>query len=232
MPRRKSFLRQFFDGGGIWALPLLSCFILLAFLGLSESLSGRRLAEEGVEAQATVISLYETKRRSGRGTNHLYHVGVRFVAGQETVLAEKTVPKRFYGGMRTGMVIPILYWTGDPTLIEVQPGSFRDDARQHFFMAIVAAAIALAVGGFALHRTRYARWMIRNGVKRRVTVEAHVECPIPAQSKKWQLVWREPSGTRAESRFHYFPDLPAVGSTIVILTDPSGRRASIWLRDL
>lgn len=232
MKQRKSFFRQFLDHQGHWALFAVLIMVWMIVWAFSDSLSARRLTKDGAEAQATVMSLREKTTHIGRGTQHFYYVRVNFVAGDTAVLAEKSVPESFYRSMRTGMVIPILYWTGDPTLIEVQPGSFAKDAKKHLVFALIATAATLLVGGFAFHRTRYARWMIRNGVRRRAKVEAHVECPIPVQSKKWQLVWRDPSGTRAESRFHYFPDLPAVGSTVVILTDPSGRRASIWLRDL
>lgn len=232
MPQRKSFIRQFFDNGGIWAVLFLGACIFATVLGFRDSLSDRRLAKDGVEAQATVMSLYETISHTGRGTNHRYHVGVSFVAGQETVLAEQTVSQNFYGSMRTGMVIPIRYWTGDPTLIEVQPGSFAEHARQLYFMAIVAALLTLPFGVPAGLWALSTRWMVRNGVQHRVEVAAHVECPIPIQARKWQLVWRESSGVRTTSRFRYLADLPPVGAQIIILTDPSGQRPSIWKRDL
>ncbi|CAN1571851.1 hypothetical protein MCELHM10_03292 [Paracoccaceae bacterium] len=231
MPQRKSFQRRFFDNGGTWAILFLGAFILALFMSLNEGLSARHLAEEGVQAQATVISLYETTSRSVRSTRHLYNVGLTFVVDQETVHTKKTVPESFYNSMRTGMVIPIVYWTGDPTLIEVRPGSFSERARQSLFVAVVAAAFTLFFGGPAGHWALTARWMARNGVERRVEITKHVECEIPIQSKKWQLVWREPSGTLAMSRFHHYADLPAVGRTITVLSDPEGRRDSIWEGD-
>lgn len=232
MKQLKAFFRQLLDHQGHWALLSLLILVWMIVWAYSDSLSARRLSEEGAEAQATVISLYETTPRGYRGTHHFYHVGVSFVVADKTVLAEKTVPESFYKSMRIGKVIPILYWTGGPTLIEIQPGSFAADAKKHLVFALIATAATLLFGGPTLHRTLSERWMVRNGVKRRAVIVAHVECPIPIQSKKWQLVWREPSGTLAESRFRHLTDLPAVGRTIMILTDPSGHRASIWQRDL
>lgn len=233
MPERKSFFRQFLGSWGTATLYSLGFCILAIAMDYSDSLSAKRLAEEGAEAQATVTSLYVTTSHRRHSTNYHYHVGLSLWAGFRNVLTEKSVSEEFYNTLRTGKVIPIWYWTKDPTLLETRRGSFAEATEVEFFLALFAAALTLLFAGLGGHWAYCARWMVRNGVERQVIVTAHVDGLFSyGKNKRYQLAWREPSGTLAASRLHPPADLPDVGETITVLTDPAGRRASIWEGDL
>lgn len=233
MIRHKSFLRQFLGYWGGWALVSLAICGLFAVMDYTSSVSARHLAEEGVDAKATITSLRVTTSTRRLHTRYHFHVGLSFAASGKFIQIQETVSGSFYESLQVGQVIPIRYWSRDPTLLEVQPGGFAGQAKSGFYLALFSAALALFFAGLGFRWAYATRWMLQNGVERQVTVIALVDAPFSSgKHKRYELTWREPTGELAGSRYHPLSDLPDVGEEITILTDPSGRRASIWLRDL
>jgi hypothetical protein len=230
MQRHKSFARHFF---GLWgwlalgAFGLVAVFAVLAFFG---SRSAVRLDREGADAIARVTDM----RRLGDGDGGTdYAIRYSFTVGDETIEDRQLVSLLFYQGVNEGDTLPVRYWTGDPSLSEIEPGAASSMGRIGMIGATVSGLVALALGRRAWSRASYATWMGRNGFRRQVTVAAHRVTNVRINDvQQWQATWQEADGREGASRMADQHKLPAVGSQITILVDPDGRRESLWEGDV
>jgi hypothetical protein len=230
MQRQKSFTRHFFGLWGWLALGSLAIGAIFLALALIGSRNVDRLANEG----ADTIALVTDKRRStdsDGGTD--YTLRYRFTVAGETVEDRQDVSFLFYQSVDEGDEIPVRYWTGDPTLSEVEGGDAHAMAWIGKIGLAVTALSTLIFARLAWRRAAHATWMARHGVRRQVTVLALEETSVEINDvRQWKATWHEADGRNGATRMARHEALPPVGTKITILVDPEQRRDSIWEGDL
>lgn len=232
MTRRKSFLRQFFTYWGLWALVALAAAAFALNIAWIDATSAARLAKEGADAQATVIGLNMTSTRSNNRTQHHYEVTYQFTVDGAAQEGQKIVSEAFYRGLKTGDIIPVRYWTRDPGLTEIEPGFHARQALIGQIVATVAAVLTLIFATLGWRWAARARWMVRNGIQVEVTVTRLAGSWFNfGKNSYYRATWADPRG-EGRSRLHRGKHLPGVGTTITVLTDLAGLRASLWEGDL
>jgi hypothetical protein len=230
MQQRKSFARHFFGLWGWLALGAAALAVFLALVGQSGSRTADRLTHEGADAQATVTD----KRRSTDSDGDTRHfVRYVFVVGAESFEDRQDVSFALFQRLREGDRIPVRYWTGDPTVSEIERGAAEAVATFGKVGAIIAALVALVPGWIGWKRAANATWMGRHGVPRQVRVEAHVETNVAINDvPQWKATWREADGRAGATRMARQDRLPEIDRQITILVDPEGHRDSMWEGDL
>ncbi len=232
MTKPKSFLRQFFTHWGLWALMTLAVCAFALTLARIDAAKASHLAEEGADAQATVTGLNMTSTRSNNRTQRHFEVTVSFTVDGISHEGAQTVSEAFYRSLKTRDIIPVRYWTHDPSLTEIEPGHRANEALIGEVVAGVAAVLTLIFATLGWRWASAARWMVQNGVAREVTVTrlASFWSNFCATSF-YRAVWQDTKG-ETRSRLHLIKHLPGVGKTTTILTDPAGLRPSLWAGDL
>lgn len=234
MSPRKSFLRQFLSPWGWWVL--VAVLVTLGCLAIARSgaLTAERLDREGADATAEVTGVRHTQSRDSDGDiDHDYEVTYRFVVNGQTFEKQVDVAHGFYINVRDGDLLPVRYWINDPTLSEIEPGSAAFQALFGQIATGVFGLVALVLARLGWRRARAAAWMNRHGVARQVTVKALVDTSVKVnKTPRFRATWQESDGREGSTWMARLDRLPTVGSQITILTDPEGRRASIWEGDL
>lgn len=230
MQRQKSFTRHFF---GLWgwlalgAVGVTAVFLALAWFGAR---TADRLASEGAETSATVTDKRRTSDGDG-GTD--YTIRYQFTVGEETVEDRQDVSFLFYQGLSEGDHIPVRYWTGDPSVSEIEAGEAATTGLIGKIGAAVSGLFVLIFGRIAWKRASDATFLARHGFRRQVTVAEHQETNVTVNdTRQWKATWREADGREGATRMARREKLPEVGSQITILIDPENRRASMWEGDL
>lgn len=232
MTGRKSFLRQFFTLWGLGALMALAACAFAVTVAHIDSAKARRLAEEGADAQAKVTGLTMTSTRTDNRTRHHFEVTFTFTVDGTAHEVKRIVSESLYRSLRTGDQIPVRYWTADPTLAEIEPGFHAGQAMIGQIVAGVAGVLALIFAALGWRWASAARWMARNGVAREVKVTRLAGFgALFGSAPYYRVVWQDDQG-EGRSRPHRIKLLPGAGTTTTILTDPAGRRRSLWEGDL
>lgn len=230
MPPRKSFLRQFLSPWGWFAF--LAAFVTMICLAIGQSgaRKAERLANEGAEATAEVTDVRRTSSRDSDGDiDYDYEVAYRFIVNDRSYEDRVDVSYDFYARTGHGDRLPVRYWVKDPTLSEIEPGSSASQARFGQIATGVFGLAALFLARLGWRQARQSAWMVRHGVPRQVTVTRLVDTAVKVNNTpRWRAVWQEGNGREGSTRMARYDRLPEVGSQITILTDPEGRRASIW----
>lgn len=230
MQRQKSFAAHFF---GIWgwltlgALGLVAIFAIIGWIGARNA---ERFANQGADTTATITD----KRRSTDGDGGTdYRLRYRFTVDNETVEDRQDVSFLFYQTVSEGDEVPVRYWTGDPTLSEIESGDTTAMRWIGMIGAVVTGFLALVFARKAWARAAHATWMARHGVRRQVTITGLRETNVTINdTRQWQATWREADGREGATRMAPLAKLPAEGSTITILVDPDHRQDSVWEGDL
>ena len=232
MTKRKSFLRQFFNYWGLWALMALAATAFAVTMARVDATNAARLATEGADAQATVTGLNMTTTRSNNRTQHHYEVSFSFTVDGTTHEGKKIVSEAFYRALKTRDIIPVRYWTQDPSLTEVEPGLRATQARIGRIVAGVAAVVTLIFATLGWRWAAAARWMVRHGIPRETTVTRLAGSWFNVgKNSYYRAVWQDAQG-ETRSRRHRIKRIPGVGTKVTILTDPAGLRPSLWEGDL
>ena len=232
MTKRKSFLRQFFTHWGLWALLTLAACAFALSIARIDAAKASHLAGEGADAQATVTGLNMTSNRSNNRTQHHFEVTFSFTVDGVAHEGQQTVSEDFYRALKTRDVIPVRYWTQDPSLTEIEPGHRASQALIGQIVAGVAAALTLILATLGWRWASAARWMVRNGIAREVTITRLAGSWLNVgKNSYYRAVWQEANG-EGSSRLHRIKHVPGVGTTVSILTDPAGLRPSLWDGDL
>jgi len=230
MQRQKSFTRHFF---GLWgwlalgAAGVTAVFMALAYFG---SRTADRLATEGAETSATVTDKRRTSDSDG-GTD--YTIRYSFDLGAEVIEDRQDVSLGFYNRVQEGDQIPVRYWTGDPSVSEVEAGEAATTGLIGKIGTALSGIFALIFGRLAWRRASHATWLARHGFRRQVTIADHQETNVTINdTRQWKATWREADGREGATRMARRDNLPEIGSQISILIDPENRRASMWEGDL
>ena len=232
MTKRKSFLRQFFTHWGLWALMTLAAFAFALAISRIDAAKAIHLTEEGADAQATVTGLNMTTTRSNNRTQHHFEVTFSFTFDGVAHEGQQTVSEAFYRSLKTRDIIPLRYWTRDPSLTEIEPGNRATQALIGQVVAGFAAVLTLIFATLGWRWATAARWMVQNGTARDVTVTRLAASWLNAgKNSYFRAVWQDAKG-EGRSRQHRIKRIPGVGTTITILTDPAGLRPSLWDGDL
>lgn len=234
MSPRKSFLRQFLNPWGWWVLAAVLVTLVCLAIAQSGARSAERLAKEGVDATAEVTDVRRTSSRDSDGNiDYDYEVTYRFVVNGQTFEKQVDVAYDFYLRIGQGDILPVRYWSKDPSLSEIEPGSAAFQALFGQIATGVSGLVALILGRLGWRRARAAAWMNRHGVPRQVTVRGLVDTKVSVnKSPRFRATWQESGGREGATWMARLDRLPTVGSQITILADPEGRRASIWEGDL
>lgn len=230
MQRQKSFTRHFLGLWGWLALGTVALggvFVALAVIGTRNA---DRLTNEGADATALVTDARRTSDGEG-GTD--YSVRYRFRVNGETVEDRQDVSFLFYQRVSEGDEIPVRYWTGDPSVSEIERGDAASMGWIGKIGTAITAALAFVFARLAWKRAAHATWMARHGVRRQVTVQAHQMTNVEINEiRQWKATWVEADGRTGATRMANADKLPAEGSQITILVDPEHHRDSIWEGDL
>jgi hypothetical protein len=234
MPQRKSFLRQFLSP---WGWPtLIAVVVTMICLAIAQSgaRSAERLATEGVDATAKVTDLRRTSSRDSDGrTDYDYEVAYRFEVEGRPYERRVDVSYDFYVKIGNGDILPVRYWSKDPSLSEIEPGSAASQALFGQIATGVSGLVALILGRLGWRRARSAAWMNRHGVARQVTVKGLVDTKVSVnKTPRFRVTWQESDGREVATWMARLDRLPTVGTQITVLADPEGRRDSIWEGDL
>jgi hypothetical protein len=205
----------FLIGGppGLWNMPVLYR-------------DAAQLERDGAETFANVMALEKT---TGENPRHL--VSYAFMANGTWFEGQTEVPEDMFERLQVEDRVPIRYWSEDPALAEIEP-----DMRESEFWAgmILRGLIFVLVLPFLLHGIWHAvrvRWLVRNGVPMEAEVLELVAASKDDEPLAWKARWICPGGRTGLTETLPASRTPPVGSVITILTDPAGRRGSIWEGD-
>ena len=234
MPNRKSFLRQFLSPWGWWFLVAVTVTLICLAIAQSGARSAERLAKEGVDASAEVTDVRRTSSRDSDGDiDYDYEVAYRFMVDGRPYERRVDVAYDFYLKIGHGDIVPVRYWSKDPSLSEIEPGSAAFQALFGQIATGVSGLVALILGRLGWRRARAAAWMNRHGVARQATVKGLVDTKVSVnKTPRFRATWQESDGREGSTWMARLDRLPTVGSQITILSDPEGRRDSIWEGDL
>ena len=230
MQRQKSFTAHFF---GLWgwlalgSLALGAVFVSLAVIGTR---TADRLANQGADATALVTDTRRTSDGEG-GTD--YTVRYRFTVNGQTIQDRQDVSFPFFQSVSEGEEIPVRYWTGDPSVSEIQRGDAASTGLIGKIGAAISGILTLIFARLAWTRAAHATWMARHGLRRQVTVLSHQMTNVEINEvRQWKATWREADGRDGATRMASADKLPPEGSQITILVDPDHRSDSLWEGDL
>ena len=234
MTQPKSFLRQFLSPWGWAALAALVGALLSLALAQWGAETARRLAEEGVDTTAEILTTRITSHRDSDGdTRHDYEVTFRFAVDGALREDYEMVSQSYYFSVARGDVVPLRYWRQDPSVSELEPGTAATNALIGQIATGITGVATLILGWLGWSRAAAAAWMHRHGVERRVTVTGHVDTSVKVNNvPRWRATWIEADGRPGRTRMARKEALPEVGSQITILVDPNARRPSMWQGDL
>lgn len=232
--RQKSFLRYFFR---LWGWQALILGLLAGGSLMIASTNGQnsqRLQREGVETTAELTRVYRSEDRDTDGTrSYSYHVAFRFTVDGKLYEDNQTVSNAFYQTVGTGQRVPVRYLANDPSISEIEPGATATWAFYARLAAIGLGFAALMAARAGWNRARLAAWLFRHGVEDSAVVTDHVESWLRINDgSRWRARFRTANGREGETYLARQRNLPPVGMTIYVLSDPDGRRDSVWSGDL
>ncbi len=234
MVQQKSFIRYFFGLWGWFALAGAVGTLIFYLVGQSANKTAQQLKNEGAETTAEITQVYQSSDRNTDGDiDYDYNVFYRFTVDGKTFDAKEQVSYQFYKKTETGSRIPVRYWVKDPSVSEIEVGASATGA----WISLIGTAIfgvgTLIFARLGWKRARTAVWMFRHGVEREATITGLVETSVEINDvKQWRANWREAGGRTGSTYMRNIEDLPGIGTRVTVLSDPEGRRDSIWTGDL
>jgi Protein of unknown function (DUF3592) len=229
MRLQKSFLRILLSRSEGWFLVFFSIAGMTVLIVLAtQFLEAHRLATEGASAVANVIDL---QIYSGEGGTH-HVVTYAFLVEGDWVEHSSDVAEAYYSGLREEDRVPVRYLREDPAVARIELAAARTSS---FFSTLYYTALSVFMAFLARENLKEIAgiyWLSRNGVPQQTVVTGHVEETSSDGPSSWRMTWLDLDG-RTRSSCLFPPDkVPQIGSMITILTDPSGKRPSLWEGDL
>jgi hypothetical protein len=230
MRRQRSFLRVLFSQedflGGLLFFAVGSVFFLLAFG--PDLLNAKRLSADGFDTFANVMAL----EVDDAGEKARYLVQAAFLVDGEWSETTSATSRAFFDTLQVEDRIPVRYWSRNPEIVEVEPGSIQ--LRQHEailgFGTLLLILAATSILPF--RQTVRVIWLSRYGVPMQTEVTGHADGSSPDGPPRWKATWIEPDGGTGSTRALPGDKVPEIGSLITVLTDPTGKRESLWEGDL
>jgi hypothetical protein len=228
MPRQTSLLRYLFSRWDGW----FAVFgIVLALIGVvTFTIAVRdilRLQQEAEQTLANVLALEVNGIRDSKRFN------VRFAFLHDGVWFENSadVPEEVFSGLQVKDRIVVRYWRQDPSLVRLKD---VPDPTVHFLILTWGgfSLFSLVWSYWVLRAPSQAFWLSRNGIALRAKVTRTENAEDEGKSESYRAVWIEPGGRTGKTSAHPASKLPQIGSLITILTDPSGKRPSVWEGDV
>ncbi len=234
MTKREIFLRQLFSLRGIWLLPTIAIFAVFLTHAWNDSITAAHLAKEGATTTAKVTGLGRSNDLSSKNNDRNRNVRFSFIVNGTTYDGWQRVGIDLYRSLEIGASLPVRYWVKDARLNEIEPGTHASLALFGKIGTAIIAGIILLLVFHCWRRASLASWMAQNGVPKEVQVIRLVRGRKQFFTTGYYhvIAWKNDDGSKGGSRFHLKEELPEVGDMTTILTDPSGRRTSIWQRDL
>jgi hypothetical protein len=231
MRRHRSFLALFFSRDEVPSLSMM-LVVLLVFpppgLWNMPALyrDAGRIEQEGASADANVMAL---EKFSGEAPS--YHVSYAFTVNGDWVEATSEVSEAFFEGLQVEDRLPVRYWVRDPTVAEIEPGWSAFQIRHGLiFRGLLLLLFLPFFLPAAMHAARV-RWLVRYGLLEEAVVTDIEMTSRDDGGEAWHARWTAPDFRTGLTSQLPLSDIPAVGSRIAILTDPNGRRGSVWEGD-
>jgi hypothetical protein len=212
-----------------WAFAvLIIAGLALGAIKISASQTASQFAANGVQAVGQVTNM--TERKNG---NHArtYRLSYTFpTAADQFYNGIQSVSEEFYDAQTVGADIAVTYMPTDPTVSVVEPEKLTKG-----FWVTIAAALGLIIAGiwgglFTVSRARASIQLRDTGTVTTTTVISHI---IEGKKKlKGHMQWRDDAGKEGRSTTISLADLPPIGATITVFTDPARRQNAVWEGDI
>ncbi len=210
----------------VFALLIMAGFGLGA-IKVAAYQSASRFAAEGVEVIGAVTHMndYISGKRKSFSISYTYSTpadpytnGLQYVSGS------------FHDAHTNGGPISVTYLPTDPTINVVEPAKLSKGF--WISMAVAAGLIVAGASGayFAAARARACVQLREAGKVTIATVTTHA-----AEGKKKlkaRLEWRDATGITGRSFPMLLAELPEIGMSITLFTDPDGRQKPVWEGDV
>lgn len=226
MSRQPTLLRYLFFRVEGWFAVYGMILVLIALATLASNVRDtHRLQREGEETSANVLALDVY----GIGDGKRFNVRFAFLHNGNWFENTAEVPEEVFAGLQVEGRIVVRYWGKDPTLVRLkavpEPTKFL----------IVLMWGSFSVFGLAwtygvLRRPLQIFWLSRNGIPLQAMVTGTKAASDDGKTSV--AVWIEPGSRTGETSARPARKLPKVGSLITVLTDPSGKRPSVWDGDV
>jgi hypothetical protein len=227
MRRRTSLLRYLLSREEGWGA--IYC-VLFAFFGLAsgamEIRDAHRLENDGDRTFANVLALEQV----GAGENTDFYVRFAFLHDNVWFENRVGVPEDVYSGLQVEDRLAVRYWREDPNLVEIEAASFSELSPYMFAFAAIFSLIGFGMAYAILVEPTRAYWLLKHGISVQAKVTAVEE--NEGEGGGYHAAWVGPDGRIGKTSAQPAKNIPPIGSTITILTDPSGKRPSIWEGDL
>jgi hypothetical protein len=226
MTRPKSFLRLFFGPSG-WGAAFAAFFIFSGLFVMSNTADkAARLTTEGATQMARVTDLRAERPRPGLRWGSLrLSVSYEFTVGTRSYFSTQEVSRAFFRSVSIGDQMPVLYWTQDPVVSEIEIGKVASDHRAGLIVTLLAILATGVLGWRAGRNAAEAAWMARHGQRQDVWITDHVAAGARiGLLPNWRATWHGPDGAPGASAYHVKSALPPIGQRVTILVDPDGRR--------
>ncbi|MGZ9811055.1 hypothetical protein ACXN5S_11375 [Pseudoroseicyclus sp. H15] len=208
----------------------------LLLLARMEAGDARLLAEEGVRVEAEVMS----KRSEDVYDNDVdrYFLTLQMPRGDDLQAAETEVEPGLYDSAEIGDRIEVTYAPSRPSLIDIEAGASRGQARTFTILAGLAALFGLAMIGSGLRRVASGLRAARKGERVTARVTEVVRAGRVTVTKGGRrhttmlsrLRWAGPDETKGKSLSYPEVSLACFkeGSAIRLAIDPKGGTPWWW----
>ncbi|APX11946.1 hypothetical protein [Tateyamaria omphalii] len=230
------FFRLWWGNNALFPILLAVSFGLLMVFEYQEAAFAADLDVQGVVVEATAVDRREISVRRYGQTERDYYVTFQYVAGGETQIVERKVPRHVYRAMTLGAVRDIRYVRASPRQMEYTVGGTRDTGQRVRWLALALGLATLGVFWWtarpaveALRARRFgaAEWA------RVVRIDERVTRTKNGTTKRYVLAWQDHRGERGESlpslssdRYLRYPS----GSEIEVYRDSRGK--TWWVGDV
>lgn len=226
MTRQPSLLRYLFsrEEGPSAALSLVLALICVTAMAVNFR-DTLRLRQEGEQTSANVLALDVT----GSGESRRFNVRFAFLHDGVWFENSAAVPEDLFSQLHLEDRISVHYWRQDPSLVRLT----ADWNPANVFPILSWGGASLFFLGAAIADVRWRAhtfWLSRNGIAVQARVTATEE--VDEEGHLHRAVWIEPNGQTGKTSSHHAWKLPPIGSRITILTDPTGKRPSVWEGDI
>lgn len=226
LSRLGAFVRR---GGALALIPLVMALVLAGLWWITNE-EIRLLRNDGVDAQATVVSRNSRMSGSGDTRRTNYYVRVAFSDPSDRPIVESAeVRSAFYGRVREGDDIDIRYVPGDPILLEIDPEIRGKAAFWSAQIALLSVVVCIGMIWNYWRESAKTYRAVNRGEVREAHVTGHVSTANPQvkdtskeKDRRYMLKWydaRDQFGMGGKLKQHELEKYP-VGTVIVIYTDP------------
>lgn len=232
----RSRMHLFLRGLGWLAIVPLLIALVTGAIALFEGRKAERLRDSGTMAEA-VITGKEVKvsyNSEGNRTTTFY-LSFRFAHLTGTMTDTRSVGRRFFNRQSVGDETPVRYWTVDPSVNEIEPGS----TRRTLWITKIISAVTLSGGGLwsylAWAKAGRLIWLRDHGERRKATVTEHFRTKVRVNNRpRYRLVWRDSEGLEGRSFMMPHGGLEGfpTGTELAVFVDPGGRLPPVWEGDV